>query len=99
MQFLQATFIPGTLMVSHNCVQLFIMEILSQVRNLKWLINKCEKLFSKLIFLLGQSRKNRASGVSGRIPLCLLAGQKAFLMIEQVATSIYFIFNNKSVIC
>lgn len=88
MQFLQATFISGTLMVSHDSVQLFIMEDLSQIRYLKSLINKCEKLFCKLIFLLGQSCKNRASGVSGKTPLCLLAGQKAFLMLEQVATSI-----------
>lgn len=77
MQFLQAAFIPGTLMVSCNYIPFFTKEGLSQVINVKWLINKCEKLISKPIFLSEQTCKDRVSGVSGRTPMCLLAGQKA----------------------
>lgn len=70
MQFLWTAFIPWTVMFLHNCVQFFTKEGLSQVRNLKWLINKSERLISKPIFFSGQSCEDRVSGVSGNTPVC-----------------------------
>lgn len=75
MQFLQAGLYCGLLMVSQNSVDFFTKEDLSQVRNYKWLI--CQ--FS------GQPC-DRVSGVSGRISVCLLYGQKEVIMMEKVAT-------------
>lgn len=88
MQFLWTAFIPWTVMFSHNCVQFFTKEGLSQVRNLKWLVNKSERLISKPIFFYfqGSHVKIGSLGSVGKHLCVSLAGWKAVLMMEKVAT-------------
>lgn len=68
------------------CTILYQGRFLSQVRNLKWLTNKLEKLIATPIFFSGRSHEDTVSGVSGRVPVYLLSGQKDVLMVETVAT-------------
>lgn len=68
------------------CTVLYQGRFLSQVRNLKWLTNKLEKLIATPIFFSGRSHEDTVSGVSGRVPVYLLSGQKDVLMVETVAT-------------